>query len=195
MNPTDNTTDIMTWRERDVEKLFHILITPLWRLVTIYGEPGMGKTNVALRVANKMKSERFVTRVCILNASPNTMDDTLQGKLALCIRVAIRNCTADNVIESRVANAIGCYLEQAIDKLILLPGEPESTLLVLDDADYLRKFVPTITAGVLGYALRKYHWLNVLVTSTQRLLPKIALLGVVERPYQLTHDLNKEDTD
>jgi predicted ATPase/DNA-binding CsgD family transcriptional regulator len=113
------------------------------RLLTIAGEPGIGKTRLALELAADLR-QHFEGRVYFVPLESVERPELVETELAQCLGVEVRGAGA---------------LEAAIDVLGVSPA-----LLILDSFDHLRAAHDTV-ATLLEHCRR----LRIVVTSRARL--------------------------
>ncbi len=131
-------------RETELAEIGELLRQPACRLITLLGPGGIGKTRLALQVAetNRML---FADGVCW---------------------VSLASLTASEYLLDTIARALGCSLEAADDprKQLLSWLADKRLLLVLDNFEHLMAGV-----DLLGDLLSHAPYLTIMVTTRARL--------------------------
>jgi predicted ATPase/DNA-binding SARP family transcriptional activator len=140
-------------RERELARLHELLGDPACRLVTLVGPGGIGKTRLALEVAQARgaraaRHRDAVVFVSLVGVSPARPEE------------------AADLVVANLAGALGVSLAVPRDPLELLVDHlaGRELLLVLDNLEQLRD-----AAGVLAELLRRAPGVQVLATSRRRL--------------------------
>jgi predicted ATPase/transcriptional regulator with XRE-family HTH domain len=142
-------------REHDLEALAAQLADPTTRLVTITGPGGVGKTRLALAVA-EARAAAFADGVCCIQLAPVRDPALVLAALAQALDVPQNDA-------------------RPLDKLVRATLAPRHLLVLLDNCEHL---LPAL-AGLIAELLAAAPQLTILATS------RVALRLSQERRYQL----------
>jgi predicted ATPase/DNA-binding SARP family transcriptional activator len=148
-------------RERELARLHELLDDPACRLVTLVGPGGIGKTRLALEVAQARGAQVAQARGA---HAPRHRDGVMF--VSLVGASPARPEEAADLVVANLAGALGVSLAVPRDPLELLVDHltGRELLLVLDNLEQLRD-----AAGVVAELLRRAPGVQVLATSRRRL--------------------------
>ena len=158
---------VLLGRGREVAALRKLLLNERTRLVTLTGPPGIGKTRLALEVAESGLADHFVDGVYFVELAPISDPGLVPTTIAKALGLK----------ESRGSSALESLQEGLSGKRMLL---------VLDNFEQVVRAAPDVAA-----LLAAGPWLKVLVTSREPLrvrgerkfpVPLLDVPGTDERP-------------
>ncbi|MCB0117142.1 MAG: NACHT domain-containing protein, partial [Caldilineaceae bacterium] len=132
-------------RERELAELSDLIADPAKRLITITAPGGMGKTRLALAVAQAIDPRRFPHGIFFVHLAPLNQDEPIVSAIARVLGVAL------NATQPQETQLIGYLLNRSV-------------LLVLDNFEHLLQQADQITR-----ILRETANVRLLITSRERL--------------------------
>ena len=181
-------------KSTEIEKLVGLLVNPDYRLISLVGEGGVGKTRLAIAVARKVVDEfpQGVWFVPLAERTPGNLIDPNAGAL----NQDILPTTDLNNHAALVATAIADTLKLPLQG----PDSPKTqvqnhlrrwrAVLILDNLEHLQEGI----ADYLLEMLNKAPEVTLLVTSRQRLnLQAEMMIRIQGLPYPKTKGLSQAE--
>ncbi len=148
----------MIGREEEIEQLTRCLASPVCRLTTLIGSPGVGKTRLAIHVAEKNR-DKFPDGIWF---------------------VPLETIKLEEELLPAIAKAIGFVNEgQSLRDALMHHLQTQKALIILDNFEYLRP-----EGGVLLELLEKASTIKIMVTSRERINYQVACIFEIKGlPY------------